>query len=418
MEHPRPRLLQIAPRFCGDPTAGAELRNFHLAKRLARCMDVMHLGFLPAGPSAAAVAAAEGESSNPRFYPVPREGTYRLRDLLYGVAGNVPFSVLNYTRPAMRDLLRGLLSRESFDFILLEGVHLGEYLPLLGSGKSRPLVVCDWHNIESEILRRYSQTTAGWTHRRYARLAADKLEAYERRFVNQCDLHSAVSERDRQTLIGYGSHVSVITVENGVAVEQFINRPGGFDTRKRRFRAIFTGAMDYHANVAAVRWFAREVWPCVRAATPGFVFTIVGRNPAPQVVALGSEPGIEVTGMVPDVRPYYAEAIAAVMPLQVGGGTRIKILEAMAAGVPVISTGLGAEGLAAIPGTHFIQADSGAEMIEALRNLVEKPGTPAAMTAAARDFVRQYHDWGLLGDRLAHELMTLRGRHLRPAAAV
>jgi glycosyltransferase involved in cell wall biosynthesis len=418
MEHSRPRLLQIAPRFCGDPTAGAELRNFHLAARLALHMDVTHLGFLPAGAPAVAVPTAEGETSNLRFYPVPREGAYRLRDLFHGVAGSVPFSVLNYTRPAMREVLRGLLYRESFDFILLEGVHLGEYLPLLRCGKSRPLVMCDWHNIESEILRRYSQTAVGWTRRRYARLAAGKLEAYESRFVNQCDLHSVVSERDRQTLIGYGSRVPVITVENGVAVEQFTSRPGGSDPRKRRFRVIFTGAMDYHANVAAVRWFAREVWPHVRAATPGFVFTIVGRNPAPDVRALGSEPGIEVTGMVPDVRPYYAQAIAAVMPLRVGGGTRIKILEAMAAGVPVISTGPGAEGLAAIPGTHFTQADSGAQMIEALRNLVEKPGTLAAMTAAAYEFVREHHDWELLGDRLAHELMTLRGGHLRAAATV
>jgi glycosyltransferase involved in cell wall biosynthesis len=322
--------------------------------------------------------------------------------------GRVPFSVLNYTRRAMRETIARLQAETPFDIVQLEGIHLGEYLPLVRSGSPHAVVACDWHNIESEILHRYSQSAAGWARRQYARHAAGKLAQYERDFVNQCDLHVVVSERDRDTLLEYGARVPVVIIENGVPPEHFSLPVEAAGAGTPRFRVVFTGAMDYHANIDAVTTFAREVWPKLHAAAPQLVFTIVGRKPAPAVCVLSGREGIEVTGMVPDVRPYYGEAVAAVIPLRVGGGTRIKILEAMAAGVPVVSTTVGAEGLAAVPGTHYVRADSNTEMIAAFEGLLHDPEMAAAMAKAARDFVRR-HDWAYLGDRLAEQLLALRG---------
>ena len=336
-------------------------------------------------------------------------------DLLRGAVGRVPFSVLNYTRAEMREAIAGLMKEAPFDIVLLEGVHLGEYLPMLRSSAARPAVVCDWHNIESEILQRYSQSPAPWARRQYARQAARKLSNYERWFVNQCDMHIVVSDRDRDTLLQYGARVPVVVIENGVPTDHFSLHGAATRGEPPRSRVVFTGAMDYHANIEAVTTFAREVWPELHAAAPQLVFTIVGRNPSAGVCTLADTPGIEVTGMVPDVRPYYAGAVAAVMPLRVGGGTRIKILEAMAAGVPVVSTSLGAEGLTAIPGTHYVLADSSSQMVAALQDLLRDPTRTAQMAAAARDFVRRRHDWAQLGDRLAQHLLALRGG--KPARA-
>jgi glycosyltransferase involved in cell wall biosynthesis len=246
----------------------------------------------------------------------------------------------------------------------------------------------------------------------YARRAAGSLERYERWFVNRCDLHVAVSERDRDTLVRrYGSKVPVVVIENGVSLDDF-SGPGE-PRQAPRFRVLFAGAMDYHANVEAVTAFAEEVWPAVRAAVPHAVFTVVGRNPAAAVARLAASPGIEVTGTVPDVRPYYREALAAVAPLRVGGGTRLKILEAMAAGVPVIATSLGAEGLAAVPGQHYVLADSSQQMRAALVDLLSNPEHGGRLASAALEFVREHHDWAALGDRLAGHLLALAGERAR-----
>jgi sugar transferase (PEP-CTERM/EpsH1 system associated) len=396
-----PALLQIAPRFNQPPTSGAQYRTLYLASRLARHMAVTHVGFRPPGGAEAAIP----DDPNHRFVPVPRGGSYRFRDLLRGALGSVPFSVLNYTRPEMSAAIERLCRKQHFDIAVLEGIHLGGYLSLLRSVDSRPAVVCDWHNVESEILERYSKNARSAARSLYARSAARSLERYERWFVNQCDMHVVVSERDSDVLVRrYATRAPVVVVENGIPLDYFSASDG---TARERFRVLFSGAMDYHANVEAVVWFAREAWPAIRAATPRAVFTIVGRNPAPAVRVLAAQPGIEVTGTVPDVRPYYREAMVAIVPLRVGGGTRIKILEAMAAGVPVVSTGLGAEGLAAAPGEHYVLADSSRELIAAVTDLLGNPVKAARMSSAARDLIRRRYDWAPLGDQLAEHLLGL-----------
>jgi glycosyltransferase involved in cell wall biosynthesis len=374
-------------------------------------MPVTHVGFLAADYSGPPPERPNGSLPDHHFVAVPRVGDYRMTDLVRGAVRPVPFSILNYTRAEMRGAICRLLQERRFDIVLLEGVHLGEYLPLLRGSGQRPAVVCDWHNIESEILWRYSQGAAGWARRIYARRAAQKLESYERSFVNHCDMHVTVSDRDRDTLVHrYGAQAPVMVVENGVPFDYFSSPATAGEVRQGpRFRVVFVGSMDYHANIEAVTNFAKEVWPGLRAAAPHIVFTIVGRRPVAAVRALAGDSGVEVTGTVPDVRPYYGEAIAAVIPLRVGGGTRIKILEAMAAGVPVVSSSLGAEGLQVVPGEHYLLADSSAQMLAALQDLLGNPAMAGRLAAAARDLVRRRHDWAFLGDQLARHLLALCG---------
>ena len=396
------RLLQVAQRFSANPTSGAELRIFHLANELARHMSVTHLGFAP--PGTADVPARGGCPIE--FAAVARQGSHRIIDLARGVVGRIPYPVLNYTRRSMKSALCRRLETESFDIVLLESIHLAAYLPLLRQARNRPrAIVCDWHNIESEVLSRYSDGGVRPFRRLYGRYSAQRLAAFERWFVGQCDLHIAVSERDRDTMIRQGARTPIVVIDNGVDVARFRETgPGGGPPRNR---VLYVGSMDSFENSDAVTFFAAKAWPQIRRSLPGAVFTIVGRNPSREVQALASVDGIEVTGSVADVGPYYRQAIAAVVPLRVGGGTRLKILEAMAAGVPVVSTLRGAEGLLVTPGVHYLLANDQAGMHRAVVDLAGDPAKRERLAAAAGAVVRERYDWPVLGDRLAAALFAL-----------
>jgi glycosyltransferase involved in cell wall biosynthesis len=189
----------------------------------------------------------------------------------------------------------------------------------------------------------------------------------------------------------------VAVIENGVDTDYFASSCAA---RERRRRIVFVGSMSYHANVDAIIPFVRQAWPPIRERFPEWRLTIVGSNPVPAVLALGNEKHVEVAGTVPDVRPYYREALAAIVPLRVGGGTRLKILEAMAAGVPVVSTTLGAEGLAVTPDRNILIADTPADWLPRLQSLSDEGALWQRIAGAGLDLVRSRYDWEVLGDTL------------------
>jgi glycosyltransferase involved in cell wall biosynthesis len=157
--------------------------------------------------------------------------------------------------------------------------------------------------------------------------------------------------------------------------------------------------MDYHANIDGVTWFTREIWPAIAEKHPELEFIIVGRHPSRAIRALASD-RIRVTGTVEDVRLFYASASAVVVPLRVGSGTRLKILEAMAAGVPVVSTRLGAEGIDATHDIHLLLADNRAEMVAAINQMASSSPMRSRLVLAAREWVVNHYDWDLVGEEL------------------
>jgi glycosyltransferase involved in cell wall biosynthesis len=165
--------------------------------------------------------------------------------------------------------------------------------------------------------------------------------------------------------------------------------------------------MDYHANIEGATNFARAVWPMIQQKQPSLRFTIVGRNPPSEITELSSIAGIEVTGSVDDVRRYYREALAAVVPLNVGGGSRLKILEAMAAGVPVVSTKLGAEGLDVSDGENILLAESSAQLANGIVRLIETADLRARLIAGGHALVQARYDWSMVGAKLLDQYQTL-----------
>ncbi len=381
------RVLFLSPRQCWPTTTGARLREYHLARQVSHEVELTILAFSDE-------SMKEGLPFCHQVIVVPPPERYTAWKLLRGIAARDPVPVLNYTTDAMRGALAAVLARGAFDIVQIEGTPMAGYAGMIARAPDPPSLVYNWHNIESELMRRFA-AQSNIAKRIYANLTADRLEALEKRMLGEPACHIVCSEREKQQLAKIAPDAMIEVVENGVECESFASGAG----EERRGGLVFVGSMNYHANVEAAVDFVREVWPGLRSQFPKLSLKMLGSNPAPAVRALASEPGIEVTGTVPDVRPHYAMALAAIVPLKTGGGTRLKILEALAAGVPVISTKAGAEGLELTRGEHFLIAETPDEWVAAVRRISD-PAVASTLSALGRERVRERYDWSVPGARL------------------
>ncbi len=447
------RVLFFAPRDCRPPNTGTKLRNFHLCRELSRHAHVTYLSFEEPGGEVDEIGAPGDIAA--RVITVPHGSLSSPLQLARGLVGTWPLTVLNYTTPAMQTRLAALLAEQDFDLVLVQSLLLAAYVPQLRAAKSRPLLICDWHNVDSEVLERYAQHAPNWPRKIYALATARRLAKLERDQMPRFNAHLTVSERDTAHLHTLMAAAPVWTLENGTEtsgfaagevggaqVRRYAERrqgdrrqlyralaPGQSDRRQgdrrqgpRResgppHRILFVGSMDYHPNIDAACHFAREIWPQIHAARPDWRFTIVGRDPASAVCDLAETPGIEVTGTVPDVRPFYREALASVVPLRVGGGSRLKILEAMAARVPVVSSTLGAEGLAVADGQTILIRDDAEATARALLDLAADTPRRVALVEAAHELVMQRYDWSAIGTQLRAICAGLLEEKFGPEAA-
>ena len=288
---------------------------------------------------------------------------------------------------------------------------MAAYVPVLQAMRNRiRRLVLDWHNIESELVERHSHYAATPFHRIFMEHTSRQLRRVEDDLLGSCDLHLVTSERERSSLLRRRPGANEVVLENGVDSRHYAPADEEIHEHDRwfaRHRVVFVASMDYSANVEAVEYFAREAWPALHSSLPHLVFTLVGRNPPQRIRELGKRPGIEVTGTVSDVRPYYREAIAAVVPIRVAGGTRLKILEAMAAGVPVVSTRLGAEGLRIEPELHFMLADNPIDFCLQIERLAGDFSLWGRVSGAGRRLVETTYDWKILGANLIQNYFSL-----------
>jgi glycosyltransferase involved in cell wall biosynthesis len=381
--------------------SGARLRDYQLAQQLAVRSSVTFVEMLP---------VSEGHQNPPGdavfadIVTLEKDETYSLSKIVKGLAGPVPLTVLNCWSPQSASQLADVLRFRQFDTVQVEGVHLMEYLPIIQGAPGSPAIIVDWHNIESEIMWRYAKTTRNWAKKIAAGRTAKLIERAEGRLLETCATHTVTSERERRKLLARYPGANIRVIPNGVDVGYYsgkgiahaCSRSGQHESNPT---ILFVGSMDYHANIDAVIWFSRTVWPEIARNHPDLQFTIVGRDPAPEVRALESD-RIHVTGTVEDVRPFYASALAAIAPIRSGSGTRLKILEAMAAGVPVVSTRLGAEGIEVEDGVHLLLADTGSEIAAAVHRIASSEEMRSRLSQAARGLVRGVYDWSAIGNEL------------------
>jgi glycosyltransferase involved in cell wall biosynthesis len=223
-----------------------------------------------------------------------------------------------------------------------------------------------------------------------------RFRRHDARWFSRYAALVAVSDRDRED-VAAATSTPVETVPNGVAADEL--RPAAGEGEPDTL--LFTGTLSHPPNADGIRWFVEEAWPRVRAERPEAKLLVVGRDPTPAVRRLGRMPGVEVVGPVPDVAPYFKRARAVVAPLRSGGGTRLKILEALASGRALVSTDVGREGLDLQDSEHLLVADGAEDFAVAALRLLGDAELRGRLAAAGRDRVERLYDWRVLADRLA-----------------
>jgi glycosyltransferase involved in cell wall biosynthesis len=223
-----------------------------------------------------------------------------------------------------------------------------------------------------------------------------RLKGYEAEVCRRADRVVAMSDADRDAILTIAPDVEVTIVPNGVDLEEHT----GYDGPAQPFDLVFTGKMDFRPNVDAMLWFGREVWPLIRQGRPQAKFAIVGQRPHASLEPLREVPGITITGWVPDIRPYIAGATVYVAPLRMGGGTRLKLLQAMAMEAAIVATTLGAEGFPVSHGHQLLLADTPESFAQTVLSLLEEPERRAQLASAARRFVEANYGWDILVPKL------------------
>jgi glycosyltransferase involved in cell wall biosynthesis len=253
------------------------------------------------------------------------------------------------------------------------------------------------HNVESRIWQRYYETETNPPKRWYTGLQWRKFENYERRAFREADRVVAVSHEDAQLISDHFESPHVVVVENGVDTTSI--RP--LQTPREAGRVLFLGSLDWRPNLDAVEQLLSTVFPAVRARMPIARLCIVGRNPSAALQRrCQTTPGVELHADVADVRPFLAQSALLVVPLRIGGGSRLKILEAFAAGLPVVSTRVGAEGLRVDGGVHLVLADDVDSMAAGILGVLQAPDSTLLYTERARRLVEDEYDWEILAGRL------------------
>jgi len=380
-------VLFLVHRIPFPPDKGDKIRSFHLLRALASRYRV-HLGtFIDDPADWQHVEALKEWCASTKVLPLDRRwATLRsARGLLGNEALTDPF----YRDSALHEYVRATLEREHIRAIVAMSSSMAQYLPAT-AGVRRVIDFCD---VDSDKWTQYSEGARwpmSWVYRREGRL----LERREAEIARACDASLFVSQAEADLFARLHRECAsrVHVVANGVDAAHFspahpLEDPFGPDEQP----IVFTGAMDYWANVDAVTWFAREVLPAVRERVPRAVFWIVGSNPTPAVRSLAAE-AVRVTGRVPDVRPYVKHARLVVAPLRLARGVQNKVLEAMAMGQPVLASPAAVRGIDVATPPGITVADAPADFAAAA--IAHLHATDHEVRgAAARAFVRQSFDW-------------------------
>jgi glycosyltransferase involved in cell wall biosynthesis len=296
------------------------------------------------------------------------------------------------------------LANEPVDVVQIGGIEMAPYLDVLDAASPRPLVVFDNLNCEYLLQKRAFLTDlrapARWPGAAYSFVQWQRLRRYEAQVCRRADRVLAVSDVDAEMLRELVPGLDVTVVPNGVDTQTYQPELPDPDLQIPTNSLVFTGTMDFRPNVDAVLWFAQKVLPLVQAEVPDVHLFVVGQRPHRRLEGLQSDPAITLTGWVKDTRPYIAAAAVYVAPLRIGGGTRLKLLEAMAMGKPVIATRLGAEGYPVTDGRELSLADTPTDFAASVVALLRAPERRAELGQVARTFVEQQYDWRAIVPRV------------------
>jgi glycosyltransferase involved in cell wall biosynthesis len=305
---------------------------------------------------------------------------------------------LLFTLPALQQSLDRLLRARKFDVVNLESSFLGHCdLRQAPPGEKLPALVIDSHNIDYDLARQYARNGSSLVRRLYAEANWRKLRREELATYGDADGVYLCSAADERRLLREVPKVRTALVPNAADVEYY--QPRSNDPLPDGRTVVFFGHLSYVPNVDGASHFVRDIWPRVAEVHPEAQCKIIGDGPPPSLVALAG-PRIELTGFVPDLRPHLAAAAVVVVPLRLGGGTRLKIVEAMAMGKAIVSTSLGAEGIEAMPGRDILIEDRPAAFADAVNRLLAEPDLATCIGRSARRLAEKRYAWSAAAQAL------------------
>jgi len=411
----RPRLLFLSHRLPFPPHNGASIRTFNVLRQLAQDFDVVALCFDRADRALQNISRADRIAgltpwASVQVFPIAQERSQMrlLWDHVRSIVSRRPYVHYVHESTAFEAALRRELAAGAFDLVHFDSLDLQRFLPLV---RHLP-TVCTHHNAESVLLDRRVAREFG-LRAAYMHHQATLLARAESELLPQFDINVTVSEVDTALLRELAPSAHFTSIPNGVDTAFFTPSGNGRGTG-----CVFVGGTSWFPNLDGLEWFAAELLPCMREMGIAAPVEWVGRLTDSEHARFGALPGVHFTGYVDDIRPHVHSAACFIAPLRVGGGTRLKILDAWAMGMPVVATSVAAEGLDAVHGENILLADDVTAFARETARVLADPVLGARLGAAARATVEREYSWDVLGVKLRRQYHRAIARRKSKAAAL
>ena len=392
------RILWLKTELLHPIDKGGKIRTYQMLKELKR---KHHITYLTLDDGSAEPNAFDKSSCYAHeTITIPHQTSVKFSPKFYfELAGNLvsklPYALQKYVSPEMRKTTQKLAERENFDVVVCDFLTPAVNLP----ADLNAATLLFQHNVEAMIWRRHFEVAEGAPKKAFMKMQWRRMFDYEKEACKCFDWVAAVSKEDADAMSREYEIENVSDIPTGVDTEFFA--PIG-NVQKDEFNLVFTGSMDWLPNEDAIQWFTQEILPLVRREIPEVTLTVVGRNPFASLIELSKkDKSIVVTGRVPDVRPFMERASVYVVPIRIGGGTRLKIYEAMAMQLPTVSTTVGAEGLPVNNGEEIFLRDTPQEFAESVVKLLKDKALARKIGEQAAKTVREKFGWQKVADDFA-----------------
>lgn len=390
----------LTPYLPYPPVSGGRSRTYNLVKHLREDYAITLVCFGRPEETALDYAPLASLCELVVVDRDPSPGTWQAAIL--SLTTPKPITMRLYSNAAMRAAVKTVLDERGTSVVHVESFYMMQNLP---EDLTIPVLLSE-PAVEYLVWGKYAWIAEPWFTRPGIALEAFKMRLVEPRVWAQADAVGAMSEVDAAVIRRAAPSAMVVLTPNGVDADYFTPDDS---VQRDTVTALYVGDYKYFPNTDAVLYFVEAIVPLIRANCPGFRFTIVGKEPPPEIRALAND-FITVTGLVDDTRPYLRSSAVFVCPLRSGSGTRFKLMEALACGCPVVSTSLGCEGLGAVDGTHMLIRDEPQQFANAVLDLLEHPARGAAMGRAGREWVVKTHAWQHSANRVREAYQMLLNR--------